>query len=139
MLPGSIRPALEEHLRRVRAIHQQDLADGFGEAPLPNTLARKYPRAASEWGWQYVFPASSRWRDPATDRQGRHHLHERTVPIGDVSDLTDRKSPGHPSKSYRSREPLRVTGEITDWQEHSPEALKAMKDFLEQLARLGAN
>ena len=79
MLPESIRPALEEHLRRVHAIHQQDLAEGFGEVPLPNALARKYPRAAGKWGWQSVFPATGRWRDSETGRQGRHHLHERTV------------------------------------------------------------
>ncbi len=49
------------------------------EAPLPNALARKYPGASKQWAWQYVFPAAGRWHDPATGRQGRHHLHERTV------------------------------------------------------------
>jgi rifampin ADP-ribosylating transferase len=48
-----------------------------------------------------------------------------------------KKFPGNPTKSYRSREPLRVTGEITDWQGHSAEALKTMKDNLERLKRLG--
>ena len=79
MLPESIRPAFEEQLRRVHAIHQQDLAEAFGEAPLSNALAPKYPRAAGEWSWQYVFPATGRWRDSATGRQGRHHQHERTM------------------------------------------------------------
>lgn len=54
-----------------------------------------------------------------------------------VRDPADKKYPGNPTKSYRSREPLRVTGEVTDWQGHSPEALKAMKDGLERLKRLG--
>ena len=58
VLPESLAPSLEEHLRRVRRIHQRDLVDGFGDAPLPHALARKYPGAPREWGWQYVFPAS---------------------------------------------------------------------------------
>jgi hypothetical protein len=60
---------------------------------------------------------------------------EPTGSIEDDPDLTDKKFRGNPTKAFRSREPLRVTGEITDWQGHSPEALKAMKDFLEQLER----
>ena len=59
-----------------------------------------------------------------------------TGPIMDDPNLTDNESPGNPTKSYRSREPLRVTGELADWQGHSPEALKAMKDNLERLKRL---
>ena len=77
VLPESTQPSLPEHLRRVKAIHDRDLRDGWGEAPLPHALARKYPGAAREWGWQYVFPATTRWRNPATGREGRHHLHER--------------------------------------------------------------
>ena len=55
----------------------------------------------------------------------------------DDPNLTDKKYPGNPTKSYRSREPLRVTGEVTDWQGHSPETLKAMKDTIERIERLG--
>jgi rifampin ADP-ribosylating transferase len=62
---------------------------------------------------------------------------EPTGPIEDDPNLTDKKYPGNPTKSYRSREPLRVTGEVTDWQRHSPDALKAMKDGLERAKRLG--
>ena len=58
-------------------------------------------------------------------------------PIEDDPNPTDKKFPGNPTKSYRSREPLRVTGELTDWQGHSPEALKTMKDNLERLRRQG--
>ena len=68
---------------------------------------------------------------------GRIYVVEPTGPIEDDPNLTDKKYPGNPTKSYRSRHPLRVTGEVTDWQGHSPEQLKAMKDNLEQLSRQG--
>lgn len=68
---------------------------------------------------------------------GRIYIVEPTGLIEDDPNLTNRKFRGNPTKSFRSREPLRVTGEITDWQGHSPEALKAMKDGLERLKRLG--
>jgi rifampin ADP-ribosylating transferase len=68
---------------------------------------------------------------------GRIYIVEPTGPIADDPNLTDKKFPGNPTKSYRSREPLRVTGEITEWQGHSPEALKAMKDNLERFKQLG--
>jgi rifampin ADP-ribosylating transferase len=68
---------------------------------------------------------------------GRIYRVQPTGPIEDDPDLTNKKFRGNPTKSYRSPEPLWVTGEITDWQGHSPEALKAMKDFLAQLARPG--
>ena len=68
---------------------------------------------------------------------GRIYIVEPTGPIEDDPDLTNKKFRGNPTKAYRSQAPLRVTGEITDWQGHSPEALKTMKDFLEQLERRG--
>jgi Rifampin ADP-ribosyl transferase len=68
---------------------------------------------------------------------GRIYIVEPTGQIEDDPNLTDKKFPGNPTKSYRSREPLRVTGEIADWQGHSPEALKSMRDNLERLKRLG--
>ena len=68
---------------------------------------------------------------------GRIYTVEPTGPIEDDPDLTDKKYPGNPTRSYRSREPLRVTGELTDWHGHSSEALKAMKDNLERLRRQG--
>jgi rifampin ADP-ribosylating transferase len=66
---------------------------------------------------------------------GRIYVVEPTGPIVDDPDLTDKKFPGNPTKSYCSREPLRVTAEVTDWQGHSAEALTFMKDSLEQIAR----
>jgi len=68
---------------------------------------------------------------------GRIYVVEPTGPIEDDPNLTDKKFPGNPTKSYRSRNPLRVTGEVTDWQGHSPEDFKAMKDGLERLRQLG--
>jgi len=68
---------------------------------------------------------------------GRIYIVEPTGPIEDDPNLTDKKFPGNPTKSYRSRKPLRITCEVTDWQGHSPEALKAMKDYLEEAKRLG--
>lgn len=70
---------------------------------------------------------------------GRIYIVEPTGPIEDDPNLTNKKYPGNPTKSYRSRNPLRVIGEVTDWQghSHSPEQVKAMKDNLERLKQLG--
>ena len=68
---------------------------------------------------------------------GRIYIVEPTGPITDDPNLTDTKYPGNPTRSYRSEKPLRVTGEVADWQGHSPEVLKDMKDNLERLHRLG--
>jgi len=71
------------------------------------------------------------------DGRGRIYIVEPTGEIMDDPNLTDRKFPGNPTKSYRSREPLRVVGEVTDWVGHSPERLKEMKDHLERLREAG--
>ncbi len=68
---------------------------------------------------------------------GRIYSVEPTGLIEDDPNLTDKKYPGNPTKSYRSRHPLRVTGEVTDWQGHSPEQLRVMKENLERLKQLG--
>jgi site-specific recombinase XerD len=60
----------------VRAQHEADLAAGGGAVYLPEALARKYPNAAREWGWQYVFPSSKLAQDPRSKQVRRHHLHE---------------------------------------------------------------
>lgn len=79
VLPESVRPRLVEHLAAVRRIHQRDLARGLGAAPLPEAIERKYPNAAKEWKWQFVFPASRVCRDPALKTACRFHLHESAV------------------------------------------------------------
>ena len=71
------------------------------------------------------------------DGPGSIYIVEPTGPIEDDPNLTDKKYPGNPTKSYRSQHPLRVTGEVTDWKGHSPEQLKAMKEHLEHLKQLG--
>lgn len=68
---------------------------------------------------------------------GRIYIVEPTGPIEDDPNLTDKKFPGNPTKSYRSRDPLRVTGEVTEWKGHSAEELKAMRDGLARLRQLG--
>lgn len=73
-LPDSIIPDLQLHLKTVKLIHEQDLKAGYGEVYLPYALARKYPNAAREWIWQYLFPASARSTDPASKRTMRHHV-----------------------------------------------------------------
>ncbi len=73
ILPNSIIPLLESHLRNVKLIHQKDLKDGFGEAYLPYALEKKYPNASKEWIWQYVFPATIRSIDPLSQKIRRHH------------------------------------------------------------------
>jgi site-specific recombinase XerD len=62
-LPGGAKEPLLEHLEFVRELHQRDLQEGAGAVMLPDALAKKYPNAAREWGWQWVFPASSRYND----------------------------------------------------------------------------
>jgi len=78
-LPEQIVVPLKQHLEQVRMIHKKDLADGYGEVYLPHAMARKYPKAASQWGWQYVFPASCRSLDPRTGIERRHHLNEQAL------------------------------------------------------------
>jgi integron integrase len=74
MLPERVVPPLHTQLARARAVHERDVAAGFGHVWLPYALARKYPNAAREWGWQYVFPAPQRACDPRTREVRRHHL-----------------------------------------------------------------
>jgi integron integrase len=74
MLPESVKPKLIEHLKRVRLQHRDDLRAGGGEVYLPYALARKYPLAAQEWPWQYVFPASKSSSDPRSGKKRRHHV-----------------------------------------------------------------
>ncbi|MBI4728052.1 MAG: integron integrase [Acidobacteria bacterium] len=78
-LPRALDRPLGEHLRVIQRQHEADLARGLGRAPLPGALARKYPNADREWGWQWVFPATSHYLDRETGIRHRHHLHESVV------------------------------------------------------------
>lgn len=75
-LPSGLREELQRHLAIVAQQHKDDLQNGLGRVELPNALAKKYPNADSEWGWQWVFPASSHYVDRDTGQRRRHHLHE---------------------------------------------------------------
>jgi integron integrase len=76
MLPLNISEPLRRHLLRVKAQHDQDLEDGFGSVHLPFALARKCPKAAREWPWQYTFPSSRLSIDPRNGEKRRHHIAE---------------------------------------------------------------
>jgi integrase len=79
VLPQAVVEPLKLHLAKVNAQHKEDLASGFGRVILPGALARKYPNADYEWGWQYVFPATRMSRDPRSGLVQRHHLYETSV------------------------------------------------------------
>ncbi|MEK6325231.1 MAG: integron integrase [Acidobacteriota bacterium] len=79
VLPNSVKEALKNHLQKVKTLHVRDLLDGCGRTTLPFALDRKYPNAASEWGWQYVFPSAKRCWDAQSKREVRHHLAEEVL------------------------------------------------------------
>lgn len=76
LLPTNLAQALQRHLLKRRSQHEQDLADGFGSVYLPHALARKYPNAARQWMWQYVFASSRISADPRSGETQRHHIAE---------------------------------------------------------------
>jgi rifampin ADP-ribosyltransferase len=92
-------------------------------------------------GWIYLTATlnAATWAAELAVGEGRGRIYivEPTGPIEDDPNLTDRKYPGNPTKSYRSRDPLRVTGEVMEWKGHSDEELKVMRDFLEELKQRG--
>jgi integron integrase len=79
VLPLSLKEPLGAHIEKVKALHASDLAQGFGEAPLPRALAAKYPKAGYTLAWQFVFPSSGHCKDPFTGRTVRYHIHEKTL------------------------------------------------------------
>ena len=79
MLPQAVVPLLKSHLERVREIHSKDRRDGFGAVWLPNAIGEKIPHAAHEWVWQWVFPATRRWKDTRHKTEYRHHIHESAI------------------------------------------------------------
>lgn len=79
MLPAKLKQPLTRHFQKVRLLHEEDLAAGCGEVFLPYALARKYPNAPMQWGWQYVFPSNNRSLDPRSGKERRHHVADSTV------------------------------------------------------------
>ena len=78
MLPEALKEPMERHLQKVRALHEEDLAEGFGTVYLPHALERKDQNAHREWIWQYFFPAAQRTVDPLSEREQRYHVHEKS-------------------------------------------------------------
>jgi integron integrase len=79
MLPESLKAPLQDHLKKVKAIHERNLADGWGRVQMPSALDCKYPNAPKDWRWQWVFPQENRWKNTKTGEQGRHHIDESLV------------------------------------------------------------
>jgi len=79
VLPERVKRDIKEHLERTRRIYEDDLARGYGRVYLPYALARKYPNANQEWGWQYIFPSKSLSKDPRSNEIRRHHVHENSL------------------------------------------------------------
>ena len=89
MLPESLKEPLQKHLKKVRAAHERDLADGWGRVLLPDALDRlsaprprqagKYPNASKDWLWRWGFPQENRWKNQKTGEEGRHHVHESII------------------------------------------------------------
>ena len=81
MLPESLIEPLKAHLVKVKVLHQEDLRAGYGSVYMPFALERKYPSAAREWGWQYVFPSAKRSQDPRSGVTRRHHADEKGIQL----------------------------------------------------------
>lgn len=81
ILPSAVKERLADHLKKIKAVHDKDLAIGYGEVVLPDALSRKYPNAAKEWIWQYVFPSSSLSVDPRSGKTGRHHISDKSIQL----------------------------------------------------------
>lgn len=79
LLPSSLLPHLERQIAKVKLLHQEDKSDGYGDVYLPDAIRKKFPRAAKELLWQYVFPSSRRSVDPMSGAIQRHHIDESVV------------------------------------------------------------
>lgn len=102
-------------------------ASNYGQRKMANYVYLTATMEAAIWGAELALG----------EGHGRIYLVEPTGPIEDDPNLTNKRFPGNPTKSYRTKDPLRVTGEVLNWQGHSPEQLKAMKDHLDELKRKG--
>jgi integron integrase len=91
VLPENLILPLQAHLVKVKALHERDLAAGFGEVYLPTALAVKYPNAPKAWSWQFIFPSPVRSFDPRSGAERRHHVYETSVQraVREASKLAD--------------------------------------------------
>ena len=74
LLPQTLVIPLQRHLIKVQALHEEDVAEGYGAVYMPYAFARTSPNGETAWGWQYVFPAAKRARDPHSGVERRHHV-----------------------------------------------------------------
>jgi integron integrase len=81
VLPETVKDRLRDHVEKVKALHEKDLAKGYGQVYLPDALSRKYPNAAKEAGWQYVFPSSRMSVDPRSGKVRRHHISDKAIQL----------------------------------------------------------
>lgn len=102
-------------------------SSNYGERKKANYVYLTATLDAATWGAELAVG----------DGPGRIYRVEPTGPIEDDPNLTDKKFPGNPTRSYRTQHPLRVMGEVLDWKGHSTEELKNMRDHLDKLKRLG--
>jgi len=79
LLPESLIKPLQQHIHTVKKLHEQDKREGSGAVWLSDALARKYPNAASEWIWQFLFPSAQLSRDPEAGVMRRHHVYDKTL------------------------------------------------------------
>ncbi len=79
MLPETVLAPLQAHLKKVKTLHAEDLAQGYGEVYMPFALDKKYPAAGRDWSWQYVFPSKNLSVDPRSGKTRRHHVDEKSV------------------------------------------------------------
>jgi integron integrase len=98
VLPEALKEPLRRHLEKVKALHQKDLQEGFGEVYLPSALEKKYPKASRDWGWQYVFPSTKRSIDPRSGVIRRHHIDETVLQtaVKEAIQATEIAKPGSP-------------------------------------------
>lgn len=99
----------------------------FGERRTANHVYLTATLDAATWGAELAVG----------EGRGRIYRVEPTGPLEDDPNLTDQRFPGNPTRSYRTRQPVRVVGEVEDWQGHSPEVLREMRDHLERLRQAG--
>ena len=129
MLPSTAKADLMQQLRHARALHQKDLTEGAGHVALPDAIARKYPNSPTEWGWQFVFPATGRYFDREAQIERRHHLHETVI----------QKAVRNAAVARESRNTPLATVCATVWQHISWKAGTTFERYrsLQQLAQIG--
>ena len=76
MLPKTLIPKLKAHIAEVKAIHEKDLAEGWGSVQLRDGMTKRSSETAKEFRWQWLFPQKNRWKNERTGEQGRHHIDE---------------------------------------------------------------